>query len=169
MLTYDAINKDFSSEYFRIWTDVIYQLKNVTVLSVIFPTTYLQKEAGTFRRKDSFRSACIHAVHQNAYDKTSEIVGWLTGSFSWDNELFDLLPEGVNGIIAEFKNNYGQVISYKVEGPDVVFIGNTSMHERKYDNMEVLYDLNPNTHPNFTTTLGNAIYTLVSKTVKLLL
>lgn len=161
MLTYDTINSDLSSAYFDMWANVLYELKNVTVISPIFPTTILQEEAGGIRKRDSFRSGTLHAVHQDAFDKHSDIVGWLSASFSWDNELFGLLPEGVSGIIAEFHNGDGQVISYRIDGPDVEFVGNTSVHETKYDNMRVLYDLNPNTHPNFTTTPGHSIYVMV--------
>jgi hypothetical protein len=108
-------------------------------------------------------SFIIHPVPKIPGDVNSEIVAYVLGGFAWDFALRFLLPDGVDGIIAEIENNWGQKFSYRISGHDAFFIGDGAKHETKYDHMKVSRSLlPPNTHPNLTSTPGHCYYSIVS-------
>jgi class 3 adenylate cyclase len=109
-------------------------------------------------------SFILHPVPKIPGDVNSEIVAYIFGGFAWDFALRFLLPEGVDGIIAEIENSCDQKFSYRLSGQDAFYIGDGAKHETKYDHMKVSRSLlPPNTHPNLTTTPGHCYYSIVSK------
>jgi hypothetical protein len=108
-------------------------------------------------------SFILHPVPKIPGDVNSEIVAYIFGGFAWDFALRFLLPEGVDGIIAEIENNCNQKFSYRLSGQEAFYIGDGAKHETKYDHMKVSRSLlPPNTHPNLTTTPGHCYYSIVS-------
>jgi hypothetical protein len=108
-------------------------------------------------------SFILHPVPKIPGDVNSEIVAYVLGGFAWDFALRFLLPEGVDGIIAEIENSCYQKFSYRLSGHDAFYIGDGAKHETKYDHMKVSRSLlSPNTHPNLTKTPGHCYYSIVS-------
>jgi hypothetical protein len=85
----------------------------------------------------------------------------LTCGIALDASLLDLLPEGVQGIIAVIKNNMNQSFTYEIIGPDAVFLGEGDLHEDEFDDMKVDVDLALHTNPAYLTTAGNVLYRMV--------
>ena len=101
-------------------------------------------------------------VHEIPGDSESKIVSYIYGGFSWDFALRYLLPDNVKGIIVRISNSCNQTSLYEVVGHDTYYLGGNATHESKYDNMQVVRDIYPSTHPNFTSTPGHCRYTIVS-------
>jgi hypothetical protein len=59
---------------------------------------------------------------QPIYDSLSretKVVGYLFAVVAWDNFLVDLLPEGVDGVIAVVRNSCDQIVTYELNGNEV--------------------------------------------------
>ncbi len=75
--------------------------------------------------------------------------------FYWRDFMKDILPSGNNGIIVVFENGCNQTFSYRIDGPDVIFLGYLDAHDRKYNVYEVVSTLiNLLRHSR-----GNQVYT----------
>jgi hypothetical protein len=149
----DAI-PDFSTSI-----DSIAKLKNESFVTAILPLNpFLQIQQD---QNHNHRSFFVHPIHKSGVDKNSEIVALLCGGYSWDIELLSLLPIGVNGIVVEIRNTCNQTYSYQIDGPDVVFVGEGSKHEKTYEHMEVVRDLIPYSHSDFISTPGHCLYSIV--------
>jgi hypothetical protein len=100
-------------------------------------------------------------VHKIPGDSDSKIVAFVSGGFAWDVALRFLLPDNIEGIVVEIQNSCNQTVTYELMGHDAFYLGDNVTHESIYDNMRVVRDLSPSKHPNFTTTEGHCLYTVV--------
>lgn len=73
------------------------------------------------------------------------------------------IAEGVLGIIVVVRNNCGDVFSYRIDGPQAIFLGDGDQHETEFDQMEVVVELSmlSNTHPSKTSVPGHCMYSMV--------
>lgn len=161
MQSYDMLNWDVDDAIPRFdkLAETIEQFKNESLVTPIQSSNPFDLNQNKTHNRYSF---FVQPLHLNATDKHSEIVAFLCGAYSWDIELNNLLPTGVNGIIAEIHNSCNQVISYRIDGPEVHFLGEGSKHESKYNSMEVVRKLTTCWHPDDATTLDHCIYYIVS-------
>jgi hypothetical protein len=58
-------------------------------------------------------------------------------TFYWRDTIRDILPDGSNGILVVFENPCNPTYTYKINGPDVVFLGIGDAHDAKYEDMRV--------------------------------
>jgi hypothetical protein len=171
--TYYTINWDA----YTLLTDfvemygAIMALKNQTVISPVRP----YQDAGVLTEAEhaamhssrsnsdvSYPHSFLHTpVHKIPNDANSKIVAYIGAGFAWDYALRNLLPNNVEGIIVEIKNNCNQSKFFELVGKDAFFLGNNATKESKFDNMAVVRDLSVNTHPNFTSTPGHCRYKIV--------
>jgi len=110
----------------------------------------------TFDHPHSFMSEPVFRVLN---DPLSDIVGYLSGLVAWDRYLINLLPEGVSGITCVLKASYQctgscnatdwsswwpgseppvRQFTYALDGNSAFYLGEGDMHERLYDDMEVV-------------------------------
>lgn len=79
------------------------------------------------------------AYDVNIIDKVgteaTKMVGFVHVEFFWGNEILNMLPMGVDGILLVISTSCNSVFTYEVNGPDVEFIGYGDHHNPKYDNM----------------------------------
>jgi hypothetical protein len=101
-------------------------------------------------------------VYKVPGDYESKIVAYVSGGFAWDFALRFLLPNNIEGIVVEIQNSCHQTIAYELIGHDAFYLGDNVTHEAKYDEMEVVRDLSPSTHPNFTASPAHCRYAIVS-------
>ena len=130
------------------------ELRNESLTTPILPIDPFTSDVNS-NHSALHKSLIVHGIHSSVTNEDSDVVAWLIGSYSWDNELIGLLPEGANGIIAEIHNNCHQTISYEINGPNVDFLGYGSHSDKKFENLKVHRDLTPFTHPNFTKLQGH--------------
>ena len=151
-----------------------YDLQYETLLSIVMPYqsadlifTREEHAAMHSKLKDSTPEHphlfAYHPVHKDPNDDQSKVVALMSGAVALDVALLDLLPDNVEGIHCVITNNMNQTFTYEINGHDAIFLGPSDFHEPKYDDFEVLVNLTPGTHPNFTTTRGNTVYEMASR------
>lgn len=106
-------------------------------------------------------SIFFHPVHEKLNDPSSRLVATLIGGVAWDASFRDLLPEGVEGIHAVIRNTCNQSYTYQINGPTPIFLGTGDIHEAEYDDMKVTVALASSDHPDFESTPGHCIYSMV--------
>ena len=160
MTSYDMINWDVDDAIpgFDKLVESIAQLKNESVVTPIQKSNPFDQSKNQTHNRFSF---FVQPLHLDTTNKSSEIVAFLCGAYSWDIELNDLLPQGVNGIIVEIHNSCNQIISYSIEGPHVHFLREGPGHEAKYNSMEVIRKLTTCWHPDDAETPEHCIYYMV--------
>jgi hypothetical protein len=174
MATYTSINWDLPNSLpdFEAMSKAMLELKTETVYSPVRP--YAESDAFTKEEHNAMHSnrpnsdsSYPHSfvntpVHEIPNDSESKIVGITGAGFAWDFALRFLLPNNVEGIIVEIQNSCNQSNLYELVGYDAFYLGDNATKDSKYDDMVVIRDLFPTTHPNYTTTPGNCRYTIVS-------
>ena len=66
-----------------------------------------------------------------------ELVGILYSNIYWRLFLDDILPPNVQGVIAVIENSNNQTFSYRLDGPDVTYLGTGDYHETEFDYLGV--------------------------------
>jgi len=61
------------------------------------------------------------------------MVGVIGSWFYWRDMMKEILPTGINGVIAVFKNGCNQTFSYEINGPDVAFKGFYDAHDTQFN------------------------------------
>ena len=108
-------------------------------------------------------SMAFYPIHKDTDDYESEIVAAVLVGFAWDSALRFLLPHGVHSIHAIVKNDCNQSYTYNLDGQDAFFLGEGDYHEEKFHDMEVVVNLSPFSHPDFTSTTGHCQYKMVRR------
>jgi hypothetical protein len=65
-----------------------------------------------------------------------EIRGVLALMIFWSSLLTDVLAPGSNGILIVFENECNPTFTFRVNGPEVEFLGRNDLHDTKYDSKE---------------------------------
>lgn len=175
MTTYYGTNWDAFSSFpdFVEADEAMFALKNETVYTPVRP--YAKSLSFTEEQHNAMHSSRPNSdinyphsfmtspIHEIPNDDESKIVGHVGGGFAWDFALRFLLPDNVEGIIAEIQNSCNQTSLYELIGYDAFYLGDNATRATQYDDMVVMRDLSFSTHPNFTTTPGHCRYTIVRK------
>ena len=81
----------------------------------------------------SFMAAPVY----DSLTPNASLVGAVTAEIPWHSYIQNLIPEGINGIIVVVQNTCGQVFTYQVNGPDVLYLGPEDLHDPAYDEYEI--------------------------------
>jgi hypothetical protein len=171
---YFAINWDILASE-TDYTGMIAAMQVLKNQSVVAPVRPYQDEGSVLPKDvhDAMHSSRLNSnvsfphsilmtpVYEVPNDSESKIVAYIGGGFAWDYALRSLLPDNVNGIIVEIKNSCNQSSLYELVGHDAFYLGENATKESKYDIMEVVRDLSFGTHPEFASTPGHCLYTIV--------
>lgn len=87
-------------------------------------------------------TAMMYPVYRELNNRDSDIVAMVVNILPWDNYLKNALPPGVNGVYCVLRNSMGQAFTYIINGNEASYLGEGDMHDRKYDDMEVIIDFN---------------------------
>lgn len=85
-------------------------------------------------------SAMLYPVFDN-FGPDRKLAGILNVPIYWRLTFENVLPEGVHGIVCVIRNSLNQTFSYRVDGPNVKFLGPGDRHSTKYDSMGVSLDV----------------------------
>lgn len=66
-----------------------------------------------------------------------EFVAVFTLSVYWRDAIRNILPQGSNGMVVVFENPCSPTFTYKINGPDAVYMGGRDYHDPKYDAMGI--------------------------------
>jgi hypothetical protein len=67
----------------------------------------------------------------------AELAGVLTAGMPWHSYFQNVIPEGINGIIVVVENTCDQVFSYRIDGPEVTYLGPQDYHDPSHQEYEV--------------------------------
>lgn len=71
-----------------------------------------------------------------SFESDAPTVGYVASMSSWDVYLSRLLPESVKGVVAVLSSTCSQTVTYVINGPDAIYLGDGDRHDRKYDDMK---------------------------------
>jgi len=77
----------------------------------------------------------IEIDHDGIDGKGDDVVGIFSIAIYWRETIRNILPMGTHGLIAVFKNPCNPTFTYKINGPDVIFLGAGDLHDPQYDHM----------------------------------
>ncbi len=60
----------------------------------------------------------------------------------WKLFLTDILPTSASGIVCILENSYNQTLAYRIDGPEVTYLGDEDLHDTRYDYLEEFADIN---------------------------
>jgi hypothetical protein len=103
------------------------------VLNLIDPTPLDQIKADQSMWPVSYMTAPIFKTP----DEGADIVALLTAELPWHSYFTNLIPEGIDGIYLVVRNTCEQEFTYRIDGPEVAYLGPTDLHNTGYDNLEV--------------------------------
>jgi hypothetical protein len=67
------------------------------------------------------------------FSSPSFVVGFVVAVMDWKSLFSDILPSGINGINVVVKDGCGYAMTYVINGPEAVFLGEGDLHGSKYD------------------------------------
>mmetsp|Transcript_31229 Transcript_31229/g.73559 ORF Transcript_31229/g.73559 Transcript_31229/m.73559 type:complete len:1201 (+) Transcript_31229:149-3751(+) len=70
-----------------------------------------------------------------AYNTDSKVVGIIASSFFWRSYLENILPDGQNGLVVVFENNFTQTFTYQIDGHEAIWMGPGDLHDPQFDDM----------------------------------
>ena len=104
----------------------------------------------------------FYPVFRELGNRESAIVGLLAGQIAFDVYMADLLPDGVEGIVAVFNNSCGEAHMYQVTSNKAIYIGYGDSHDRKFDSKAVDIEFSDYfDHALATSTDGHCYYKII--------
>ena len=145
--------------------DSVLALRNETTISKIRPFVGLPSDEhkGFHSNENGDNPHCfaVHPVHKFPGDSSSEVVAIMSSAIAFDASMRNLLPDNVKGMLCVVENSCDQTLSYFIDGKDALFQGMSDLHDHKYDELAVKVDLALHSHPEFLTTPGHCMYSMV--------
>lgn len=72
---------------------------------------------------------------------TGNLVGVMGSWFLWRSFLTDTLPSGSDGVVVVFENGCNQTFTYRIDGPEAIFMGSEDAHDPAYNGYKMSYRL----------------------------
>jgi signal transduction histidine kinase/CheY-like chemotaxis protein len=78
----------------------------------------------------------------DSFDDDRKLGGVLMTEFYWKLFFANILPPSASGIICILENSFNQTLAYRIDGPDVTYLGEEDSHDNQYDYLERHADIN---------------------------
>jgi signal transduction histidine kinase/ActR/RegA family two-component response regulator len=78
----------------------------------------------------------------DSFEDDRQLAGVLATDIYWKQLFANILLPSVSGIICILENSYNQTLTYRIDGPDVTYLGEEDLHDTRYDYLEELADIN---------------------------
>jgi hypothetical protein len=95
---------------------------------------------GQFRHKsEEYEGDPISTMSYPVFDgfgPTKKVAAILGTALYWRFYFANLLPPTAVGIICVLENNFGQAVTYRIDGPTVTYLGSGDLHDAEYDYLE---------------------------------
>jgi signal transduction histidine kinase/CheY-like chemotaxis protein len=78
----------------------------------------------------------------DSFEDDRQLAGVLATNIYWRLLFTDILPPSVSGIVCILENSYNQTLAYRIDGPDVTYLGDEDLHDTRYDYLEEFADIN---------------------------
>jgi hypothetical protein len=73
----------------------------------------------------------------NELGDDAELAGVIVAGMRWHSYFQNVIPEGINGIIVVVQNTCDQKFSYRIDGPEVTYLGPQDYHDPSHQDYEV--------------------------------
>jgi signal transduction histidine kinase len=78
----------------------------------------------------------------DSFQDDHQLVGVLATTIVWKLFFTKILPPSASGIVCILENSYNQTLAYRIDGPDVTYLGDEDFHDTRYDYLEDFADIN---------------------------
>jgi signal transduction histidine kinase/CheY-like chemotaxis protein len=78
----------------------------------------------------------------DSFEDDRQIAGVIATDFYWKLFFANILPHSASGIICILENSFHQTLAYRIDGPDVTYLGEEDSHDTRYDYLERHTDIN---------------------------
>jgi signal transduction histidine kinase/CheY-like chemotaxis protein len=78
----------------------------------------------------------------DSFDDDRKLAGVIATEIYWKLFFANILPPSTSGIICILENSFNQTLAYRIDGPDVTFLGEEDSHDTRYHYLERYADIN---------------------------
>jgi hypothetical protein len=78
----------------------------------------------------------------DSFGDDRQLAGVLATNINWKLFFTKILPHSASGIVCILKNSYNQTLAYRIDGPNVTYLGDEDLHDTRYDYLEEFADIN---------------------------
>jgi signal transduction histidine kinase/CheY-like chemotaxis protein len=78
----------------------------------------------------------------DSFEDDRQLAGVLVTNVDWKLLFANILPSSASGIVCILENSLNQTQAYRIDGPDVIYLGDKDHHDTKYDYLEEFADIN---------------------------
>jgi signal transduction histidine kinase/CheY-like chemotaxis protein len=78
----------------------------------------------------------------DSFGDDRQLAGVLATTIYWRLFFTKILPPSASGIVCILENSYNQTMTYRIDGPDVTYLGDEDLHDTQYDFLEEFADIN---------------------------
>jgi signal transduction histidine kinase/CheY-like chemotaxis protein len=78
----------------------------------------------------------------DSFEDDRQLAGVLAVNIYWRLFFTEILHASASGIICILENSFNQTLVYRIDGPDVTYLGEEDNHDTRYDYMEEFADIN---------------------------
>jgi hypothetical protein len=78
----------------------------------------------------------------DSFENDRQLAGVIATDVYWKLFFANILPSSASGIICILENSFNQTLAYRIDGPDVTYLGDEDRHDARYDHLEELADIN---------------------------
>jgi signal transduction histidine kinase/CheY-like chemotaxis protein len=78
----------------------------------------------------------------DSFEDDRQVAGVLVTDFYWKVFFANILLPSASGIICILENSFNQTMVYRIDGPDVTYLGEEDSHDTRYDYLEKHADIN---------------------------
>jgi hypothetical protein len=138
-----------------LWRDVRYKtvtLASLTLKDAVFSEFgdfYSYEELTNDEDRRHPHSIAAQPIFKNRLrietnKKGLQVVAYLYSIINWRKYLVNLLPHGVNGVMAVLRNSCDQKFTYRLDGNEATILGEGDIHDTKYDSWTKSIDFSSN-------------------------
>jgi hypothetical protein len=79
----------------------------------------------------------------DSFKDDRKLTGVLATDIYWKLFFANILPPSTSsGIVCILENSFNQTLAYRIDGPDVTYLGEEDSHDPRYDYLETHADIN---------------------------
>ncbi|KAL7564170.1 hypothetical protein ACA910_021144 [Epithemia clementina (nom. ined.)] len=138
----------FKSAYHEMWETSLPVVTEVTDLSFLYDGAVTDDATHP-------HSALLYPIFSSLDRKggfRDDLLGFLVAVMPWDAYFANLIPTNINGMVVVVSNGCGDDFSYRLDGPQAVFLGMGDLHDSQYNHLEISTEFAPFLYANLTAT-----------------
>ncbi|KAL7561134.1 hypothetical protein ACA910_004617 [Epithemia clementina (nom. ined.)] len=139
----------FARAYKAMWESTKAVLSEVIDLSFLYQGAILDE----IEHPHSFLMQPIYSTladENKTIDDRDSLVGFLVAVLPWDSYFANLLPAHIQGMVVAVYNSCGDSFTYRLNGPEAVYLGEGDLHDSKYSHLGIVSAFSPSGSLNYS-------------------